>query len=129
MIGQQRIVGDRGKDRRVGVKPRRPGHHGRQVEAKSVDPGAGHEMAQRVERQVAHRRVSKIERVAGTGIVDQRAVGRTRVTTIVQPAQRQGRSLNVALSGVIEHKVQDRPDPIGAQNRDRAAQLRHPAGA
>ena len=85
-------------------------------------------MPQRIERQRTHGGIREVQRVAGAGIVDERAVGGAGISGIVQPAQRQRWPGQVALPAVVEHQIEDRADPRRPERRHRIAQLAHPAG-
>ncbi len=126
-VGQPRIGGDLGKDRRVRRKGRPARQHRCQIEAEPVHPRMAHEMAQRGQRQVPHLGHRKIQRIAATGIVNQAAIGRMGIGIIVQPAQAQHRALHIALARMVEHQIEQDPDPRRMQRRHALAHFRHPA--
>ena len=69
-IGEQRLLTDRGKKRRVFVKPlRSAGEGGCEVEAEAVDITACDPVAQRGDHQLANAWMAEVERVAAAGKV------------------------------------------------------------
>ena len=100
----------------------------RKVEAETVDAGVQNEMPERIEDQFLHHRLAAVDRIAGAGVVDQRAVlAMPVVGARIEAAQRQRRAEHVALAGVIEHQVEDHADAGLAQRRDRIPQFRQSA--
>ena len=87
-------------------------------------------MAQGVEHQCADVRLRAVERVAAAGVVDQLTVRIVGIAApVVEPAEAECRTVNVAFAGVVEHQVEDHADPGGVERCDRLAQFGHAARA
>ena len=132
-VGEDGIVGYGAQRRGVaGVAVRTAAENGREVEAEAVDAGMQHEMAKAVEDQAADEGVVAGDRVAGAGIVDQRAGMTFRVAEageVVETAKRKGGAGPVALAGMVEDQVEDDADAGLVQRRDGLAEFPHAAGA
>ena len=85
-----------------------------EVEAEAVDVALDHEVAERVHDQPQHRRVHRVERVAGARVVhvEARVAGdRAVVGEVVDPLEGEHRPEVVALRGVVVDDVEDHLDP------------------
>ncbi len=106
--------------------------NGGEIEAEAIDTGMGDEVAERFDDEMAHLWVIAGERIAGAGIVDQRAgiVGCvTVIGEVVETAQRQRRTEAIALARMVEDEIEDHADACIMQFGDRVAQFGDAAGA
>ena len=126
--GEERVGGDLGKDGGVRVEAGCAREDRREVEAEAIDTGL-RVVAQRVQDQRANLRPAAIERIAGAGVVDERAVGGVRIIQrFAEAAQRNRRAEAIAFAGVVEHQVEDDADAGSAKRGDRLPQFGNAAG-
>ena len=100
----------------------------REVEAEPVDVALDHEVAERVHDQPQHRRMHRVERVAGARVVQvvARVAGhRPVVREVVDPLEARARSEVVALGRVVVDDVEDHLDPRAVQRLDHPLELLH----
>ena len=100
----------------------------RQVEAEAVDVHLEHPVAQRVHDELQHVGMTRVERVAGAGVVHVVAavvVDQAVVRGVVDAAQRQRRTQVVALGGVVVDHVEDHLDAGRVQVAHHRLELEH----
>ena len=135
-LGEHRVLMDRVEERRQAVDVvELASQRRRQVEAEAVDVALDHQVAQRVHDHPQHRRVDRVQRVAGAGEVHVVAgvIGHQPVVGgVVDALERQHRPEMVALGGVVVDDVEDHLDPGLVQRLDHPLELAHllaaPAG-
>ena len=122
--GEKRILLDGRKQRCACTEARcRAAHHRREVEAEAVDAGAADPAPHRVHGELHHMRRLERQRVAATRVVDQHAACMAVVKRMVEAAERQCCAVRIALARVVEHDVEDHPDPRPVQRADGGADL------
>ena len=100
-IAQKRILRDRRENGRLWIESGVSRQHGREIETESVD-AATRKVAQGLQDQGMNSRVGCIQRVPGSGVIDQAAIGRLGIAAIVQSAQAQDRTGDIAFASVIQ---------------------------
>ena len=130
-VGEHGIGAHRLQQRRVGIEAMvHPPQRRAEIETEAVDAGLLHEMAQRRQDDLPHRRRVAGDAVAGAGVVDQPPVGGVAERAPrVQTAQRQGRSLTVAFAVMIIDHVEQDADARFMERRHRLPQFGHAAGS
>ena len=115
-VAQDRILGDAFQQGRVGqdVAVTVAAEHRGEVEAEAVDVHLHHPVAQRVEDEVAHHRMRRIDRLsrAGEVAVEALVVVQPVVDRVVDPAKADRRPQLVAFDRVVENDVEDHLDAL-----------------
>ena len=80
----------------------------------------GDPVAQGIDNQIAYHRMVAVDRVAATGVVGVLTGLRVDdvINTVVQPTHGDGSTLFIALTGVVEHHVEDHFDTGFMQRLD-----------
>ena len=128
-LRDDRILVDRVEERRqavdlVELACKRRG----EVEAEAVDVALEHEVAQRVHDQPEHRRMRRVERVAGAGevLVVARRIGHQPVVgRVVDAAEGEHRPEVVSLRSVVVDDVEDHLDARTVERLHHALELAH----
>ena len=131
-VAQGRVLCDGRQQRRAGVKATcAPPQSGGQIEAKSIEAGPLRPCPQAIHGEAHDVRAVQRQNIAAAGIVDiARRVFRIQpvIAGIVEAAQAQGRAKFIALSGMVQHHIQQHLDARRLQRRHRRADFRPAAG-
>ena len=128
-LAEHRILVDDVEERREAVDVvQLPRERRGEVEPESVDMALDREVAERVHDQAQHRRMHRVERVAGPGevhvvarVVRLEAV----VRRIVDTLEGERRPEMAALGGVVVDHVEDHLDPRAVERLHHALELAH----
>ena len=113
-VAKDWILGDAFQQRRIGqdVPVAIPPEYGGEVETEAVDMHLHDPVAQRIENQITHDRVRRIDRVscAREVTIEAFVVVQPVVDRVVDSAKRDRGSEFIAFDRVVEHHIQDHLD-------------------
>ena len=90
------------------------GERGRKIETKTVHVHLAHPITQTVHYDLQRARMQRVERVAGTGVVEIEArlvCEQSIIRSVVDPAKAQRRAEMISFDGVIVNHVENDFDP------------------